>query len=129
VNFNGEEYTDCDGCEVSTYTDFNVTFACTVPDSRRALSSGQKTSQFGTTLGPSVANHPKPTKAPTSAPSDSGGKTSDTTLIIGLVVGIGGGVIVIALLAFYFLSSSKKIAIAPAPGAEPTAAVVVPTEP
>jgi hypothetical protein len=110
TNYDGAEYTSCSGCEVSTYTDYNVTFACSVSSSsRRALSeSSDAVNQFGAVVAaPSArANSRAPTRSPTQAPGSSSSTNDNMALILGLAVGIGGGVLLVlaAVVAFFLCS-------------------------
>jgi hypothetical protein len=135
TNYDGTEYTSCTGCEVSTYTDYNVTFACSVSssESRRALSgstSSNAVNQFGAVVAaPSaLVNSHSPTRSPTSAPGSSRSTSEDMALILGLAIGIGGGVfLLLAAVAYYFLGSSVT-KIGPEPLATPTLVTILPRD-
>jgi hypothetical protein len=114
TNYDGAEYTSCSGCEVSTYTDYNVTFACSVSSaSRRALAaSSNAVNQFGAVvIAPSaLPNSRAPTRSPTQAPGSSTSANNDVALILGLAVGIGGGVLLVlaAVVAFFLCSRPRS---------------------
>ena len=133
TNYDGAQYIDCTGCELSTYTDFNVTFACSALTERRALSTAvSSVSQFGTVLTTPSAIADSPTFAPTSAPASSSSSSSkdDTALIIAVAVGVGGGLLLLALAAYFLLSGgSSKRAVAPEAAAQRSNVALVTAEP
>jgi hypothetical protein len=112
TNYDGSAYTTCSGCEVSTYTDYNVTFACSVAAARRMLSSdGTPTNQFG-----SVLSYVDPAEDDEGDGGSSSSTSDSTTLIIAVVVGVGGGLLLIVLGLFFMRSRKSDAAVMPSPG-------------
>jgi hypothetical protein len=114
--YDGAHYVPCTGCEVSTYTDYNITFACRAEQDRRMLSAGSSAvNQFGTVLvtPQAVAVSRAPTAQPTSTPFSDGHKNTHA-LAIGLGVGLGGGgLLIIIVLAIYVWRSRQSNKLVP----------------
>jgi hypothetical protein len=112
TNYDGSAYTACSGCEVSTYTDYNVTFACSVAAARRMLSTdGTPTSQFG-----SVLSYVDPAEDD----EDGGSNASDEHMLNALVAGVGGATLLIAMIAIFLCR--KRVAQTTGIYSEPSAA-------
>jgi hypothetical protein len=120
-HYDGAHYVPCTGCEVSTYTDYNITFACRAEQDRRMLSAGSSAvNQFGTVLvtPQAVAISHAPTAQPTSTPFSDGHKNTHA-LAIGLGVGLGGGgLLIIIVLAIYVWRSRQSNKLVPVGSAE-----------
>eukprot|EP01032_Pedospumella_encystans_P018657 gene18657-21230_t len=100
TNFDGSAYEACAGCSVSTYTDYNVTFACSASAAaasrRLSGSSGGSVNQFGAKFSTPNAITP-----PDSTDSSSD-NSNNLALIIGLSVGIPCLVLLLLGLLYYF---------------------------
>lgn len=109
TNYDGSGYTNCSGCYVSTYTDYNVTFACTADssgiDSRRRLSTSSSSSsvmQVGATLVTPT------TGGDDTDSSDSSSNSDRYKLTLGLAIGLPLFVLVLVAMVLGFVYYTQQ---------------------